>query len=129
MLLYASCAIVRAGIYNVSISVRFNLKLLQRMTLVNFVVWLSFILIGESGSLAQSSAKLPDGPLTLDQAVDFAIANYPAVRASMERMLATKEGAGRDRRQPGSTDSLASHARLKCATAHDDEIGIGLLGG
>jgi hypothetical protein len=59
--------------------VKFKLKLSQRMTLVNFVVWLSFVLLSNSVSLAQTSVKLPDRPLTLDQAVDFALANYPAV--------------------------------------------------
>jgi len=67
------------------------------MTLVNFVVWLSFILLSDSVCLAQTSVKLPDRPLTLDQAVDFAMANYPAVRASMERTLASKEGVSLSR--------------------------------
>lgn len=67
------------------------------MTLVNVVVLLSFILLSDSVLLAQTSVKLPDRPLTLNQAVDFAMANYPAVRASMERMLATKEGVSLSR--------------------------------
>ena len=67
------------------------------MSLVNLVVWLSFILLSASVSLAQTSVKLPDRPLTLDQAVDFALANYPAVRASMERALASKEGVSLSR--------------------------------
>jgi len=33
----------------------------------------------------------------LDQAVDFALANYPAVRASIERALASKQGVGLSR--------------------------------
>lgn len=73
------------------------MKLLQRTTLVSFVVSLSFILPSESVSLAQNTVKLPDRPLTLDQAVDFALANYPAVRASMERRLASKEGVSLSR--------------------------------
>lgn len=66
------------------------------MTLAS-VVWLSFLLVGESVSLAQNAVKLPNNPLTLDQAIDFALANYPAVRASMERELASKEGVSLSR--------------------------------
>ena len=71
------------------------------MTLISiavwFVVWLSFALVSEPVSLAQTSVKPPEIPLTLDQAVDFALANYPAVRASMERALASKEGVSLSR--------------------------------
>src|SRR5947209_17501845 len=71
------------------------LKFSQRMTLTNLaVVWLGIVLLGEMVGLAQSSVKPPQSPLTLDQAVDFALANYPAVRASMEGALASKEGVG-----------------------------------
>jgi outer membrane protein len=74
------------------------LKLLQGMTVENSVVlWLAIILISQTVGLAQSSIKLPDSPLTLDQAVDFALANYPATRASMERALASKEGVSLSR--------------------------------
>jgi len=61
------------------------------------VVWLVFILLIQTVSLAQTSVKPPETPLTLDQAVDFALANYPAVRASMERALASKEGVSLSR--------------------------------
>jgi outer membrane protein len=67
------------------------------MTLVIFTVWLSFVVLSESVSLAQTSVKPPDGPLKLDQAVDFALANYPAVRAAMQRALASKEGVSLSR--------------------------------
>src|SRR5215470_2466762 len=68
------------------------------MTLENrVVVWLGIVLISQTVGMAQSSVKLPDRPLTLDQAVDFAMANYPAVRASMERTLASKEGVSLSR--------------------------------
>jgi len=67
------------------------------MTLVRLVVSLSFLLLGDAASLAQTSVKLPDQPLTLDQTVDFALANYPAVRASMERTLASKQGVSLSR--------------------------------
>ena len=74
------------------------LKLLQGMTLgKSAVVWLAIVLISPSFGLAQIPAKLPESPLTLDQAVDFAIANYPVVRASMERALASKEGVSLSR--------------------------------
>jgi outer membrane protein len=76
--------------------VKFKLKLLQGMIQVSFLVWLSFILLSES-VLAQTSVKLPDRPLTLDQAVDFALANYPEVRASMEQALASKDGVSLSR--------------------------------
>jgi outer membrane protein len=73
-------------------------KLLQGMTLGGLVVvCLGLTLIGSELSLAQSSVKPPDSPLTLDQAVDFALANYPAIRASMERSLASKEGVSLSR--------------------------------
>src|SRR5215471_13237484 len=75
-----------------------ELKLLRGMTLENPVlVWLGIVLISQTVGLAQSSAKLPERPLTLDQAADFALANYPAVRASMERALASKEGVSLSR--------------------------------
>ena len=67
------------------------------MTLANFIVRLSLILLAESISWAQTSVKLPDRPLTIDRAIDFALANYPAVRASMERALASKEGVSLSR--------------------------------
>ncbi|HEX3105175.1 MAG TPA: TolC family protein [Terriglobales bacterium] len=67
------------------------------MTLVNLVISLTLILLSESLSLAQNSVQLPDGPLTLDQAVDFALANYPAVRAAMQRVLASKAGVSLSR--------------------------------
>jgi outer membrane protein len=67
------------------------------MTFISSVVWLSFTLLSEPVSVAQTSVKLPETPLTLDQAVDFALANYPAVRASMERALASKEGVSLSR--------------------------------
>jgi outer membrane protein TolC len=66
------------------------------MTLLS-LVWLGFVLLGQAPTLAQNSIKPPESPLTLDQAVDFALANYPAVRASMERALASKEGVGLSR--------------------------------
>lgn len=60
-------------------------------------MWLGIILICQTVGSAQSSVKLPESPLTLDQAVDFALANYPAVRASTERALASKEGVSLSR--------------------------------
>jgi outer membrane protein len=53
---------------------------------------ISIVLACSPGSQAQAQ-----GPLTLDQAMDFALANYPAVRASMERALASKEGVSLSR--------------------------------
>jgi len=68
------------------------------MTLANVaIVWLATFLGSETVVLAQSSVKLPKSPLTLDQAVDFALDNYPAVRAAMERALASKEGVSLSR--------------------------------
>ena len=66
------------------------------MTLVSFV-WLVVVVLTQAVSLAQNSVKPPESPLTLDQAVDFALANYPAVRASTERALASKEGVSLSR--------------------------------
>lgn len=46
---------------------------------------------------AQPAVKLPDSPLTLVQAVDFALTNYPAVRASLERVAASREAVSLSR--------------------------------
>lgn len=46
---------------------------------------------------AQQTAKPPEKPLTLDQAVDFALVNYPAVRASLARAAASGEGVSLSR--------------------------------
>lgn len=74
------------------------MKLFERITLVSLAtVWLGFVLLSQPASLAQTSAKLPESPLSLDQAVDFALANYPAVRASMQRALASKESVSLSR--------------------------------
>ena len=74
------------------------LKLLRQMTVAELGVFLLVVvLIGEAVSFAQNSVKPPDHPLTLDQAVDFALANYPAVRASMQRALASREGVSLSR--------------------------------
>src|SRR6266567_3914726 len=39
----------------------------------------------------------PGKPLTLDEAINFGLSHYPAVRASLERMSAAKEGVGLSR--------------------------------
>src|SRR5215471_16229913 len=49
------------------------------------------------GAIAQPPLRQPNQPLTLDQAIDFALANYPAVRASMQRALASKVGVSLSR--------------------------------
>ena len=67
------------------------------MTLISLVVWLGFILLSQRASWAQNSVKPPEGLLTLDQAVDFALANYPSVRASMQCALASKKGVSLSR--------------------------------
>jgi outer membrane protein len=46
---------------------------------------------------AQQATKPPDKPLTLDQAVDFALANYPAIRTSLARAAASGEGVSLSR--------------------------------
>jgi outer membrane protein len=74
-----------------------KLRLLQSVALANLVAWVGIVLIFEPVGLAQNAVKPPEGPLTLDQAVDFGLANYPAVRASMERALASKEGVSLSR--------------------------------
>ena len=73
-----------------------KLTLFEPKTLVNSVVCL-IILLSESVCLAQTSVKPPDGSLTLYQAVDFALSHYPAVRASMDRAVASKEGVSLSR--------------------------------
>jgi outer membrane protein len=74
-----------------------KLRLLQSVALANLVACVGIVLIFEPVGLAQNPVKPPEGPLTLDQAVDFGLANYPAVRASMERALASKEGVSLSR--------------------------------
>ena len=76
---------------------KFKVKLVQRMTVISVAVLLAFVVLNRPISLAQSTVKPPERPLTLDQAVEFALANYPAVRASMERTLASKEGVSLNR--------------------------------
>src|SRR5512141_782737 len=61
---------------------------------------LCFIALAQYFSIrgyAQQTAKPPERPLTLDQAVDFALANYPAVRASLARAAASGEGVSLSR--------------------------------
>jgi outer membrane protein len=68
------------------------------MTLAAVVIaWLGVVLLADAVGLAQTSVKLPEGPLTLDQAVDFALANYPAVRASMERAEGSRQAVSLSR--------------------------------
>jgi outer membrane protein len=74
-----------------------KLRLLQSVALANLVACVGIVLIFDPVGLAQNPVKPPEGPLTLDQAVDFGLANYPAVRASMERALASKEGVSLSR--------------------------------
>jgi outer membrane protein len=58
---------------------------------------LSIVVCGSIAGVAQQPGKLPDKPLTLDQAIDFALANYPAVRASMQRANASREAVSLSR--------------------------------
>ncbi len=67
------------------------------MAVANLVVPVGIILLFEAVAFAQNPVKPPTGSLTLDQAVDFGLANYPAVRASMERALASREGVSLSR--------------------------------
>jgi outer membrane protein len=76
---------------------RKELTVLERTTLANLVVCLGIVLIAEALGLAQSPVKPPESPLTLDQAVNFALGHYPALRASLERTSAAKEGVGLSR--------------------------------
>ena len=73
------------------------MRLLQRLALAKFVVQVGIILLLEAVGPAQNPVKPPEGPLTLEQAIDFSLANYPAVRASMERALASKQGVSLSR--------------------------------
>lgn len=74
------------------------MKLVQAMRLeIPAAVWLGIMLLTQSIGWAQNTVKLPGGAFTLDQAVDFGVSNYPAVRASLERALASKEGVSLSR--------------------------------
>src|SRR6185312_5956108 len=86
-----------ARLWHTSGEVKLKLKPFQRMTFVGFLVWLILIVFSDATSLAQTSVKPPEGPLTLDRAIDFALANYPAIRASMQRAIAAKEGVSLSR--------------------------------
>lgn len=56
----------------------------------------SFIVLGAIAS-AQQPDRRPVQPLTIEQAIDFALKNYPAVRASLERQVAAREGVSLSR--------------------------------
>ncbi|HVS87768.1 MAG TPA: TolC family protein [Candidatus Acidoferrum sp.] len=62
-----------------------------------YLRWIAFALVlcapVEPTILAQSS-EATNKVLTLEEAVDFALKNYPAVRASLERVRAAKAGIG-----------------------------------
>lgn len=62
--------------------------------LTRFACALLVSIISAAAAAAQQSTKPPAGPLTLSKAVDFALANYPAVRASMEQSAAARENVG-----------------------------------
>ena len=71
---------------------------IRSVRLGQIAVWLlSIVTYGAIAGVAQQPGKLPDKPLTLDQAIDFALANYPAVRASMERANASREAVSLSR--------------------------------
>lgn len=71
---------------------------MQGTTLANLAaLGLGILLLADVTACAQTSVKLPATPLTLDQAIDFALANYPAMRASMERAEASKDGVSLSR--------------------------------
>ena len=66
------------------------LKFSKGMTLANLAVaWLGIVLLGEAVGLGQNSFTPPQSPLTLDQAVDFALANYPAVQSAQMLLPST----------------------------------------
>ena len=71
---------------------------IRSVRLRQFAVWLlSIVGCGAIHGVAQQPGKLPDKPLTLDQAIDFALANYPAVRASIQRANASREAVSLSR--------------------------------
>jgi outer membrane protein TolC len=55
-----------------------------------FAVWV----LGESRAKAQSQSETQVRTFTVDEAVAFALKNYPAVRASLERVRAAEAGVG-----------------------------------
>src|SRR6266576_629719 len=61
-----------------------------------YLRWMAVILVlcvsVEPAVLAQSGG--PSKVLTLEEAVDFSLKNYPAVRASLERVRAAQAGIG-----------------------------------
>src|SRR5260370_17059527 len=53
-----------------------------------------FLLLGNATPAQTPSAEPAKRVFTLEQAVDFALKNYPAVRASLERVKAAEAGVG-----------------------------------
>ena len=57
--------------------------------------WVGFALIGCVVSPARSAAQSPvTGPLTLNEAIQLALKNYPAIKESRARVQAAEEGVG-----------------------------------
>ena len=71
---------------------------IRSVRLRQFAAWfLSILACGAIRGVAQQPEKLPQKPLTLEQAIDFALANYPAVRASMQLANASREAVSLSR--------------------------------
>jgi outer membrane protein len=60
----------------------------RRSITVILVLWMSL------GQTTPAQSRADERTLTLEQAVDFALKNYPAVRASIERVMAAQAGVG-----------------------------------
>src|SRR5690348_1581299 len=61
------------------------------------IIWVGLMLLAlgytfESQVVHGQSLNLPSSPLKLDQAIQFAIDHYPAVRVSVARVAAAKSG-------------------------------------
>lgn len=84
---------------------------------------LALFLAWSFGPSAQAqTAQASKKTLTLDEAVDFALKHYPAVRASLERSTAAQAGVGLARTTylPGPTQSGMGGCRywFECKRQH-----------
>jgi outer membrane protein TolC len=86
---------------------------------------------GETGAAQTQSGDQAKRVFTLEQAVDFALKNYPAVRTSLERVRAAEAGVGLARTNylprggrslAGQSSDRQQHHRIAAAAVHHRSI-------
>jgi len=68
----------------------------NQLTWLNGLLAIFLLLVSVPDSHSQQT-PVSNKPLTLDEAINFGLSHYPAVRASLERMSAATEGVGLSR--------------------------------